>query len=85
MCPTPSGSLSKEIAMNFNQWIRQSHRWIAIAFTATVIANFIALAQGGGAMPSPWVTYSPLPPLALLLLTGLYMFVLPYADRWRKT
>ncbi len=71
--------------MNWNQWIRQSHRWIAIAFTATVIANFVVRAQGDGAMPSAWVTYSPLPPLALLLLTGLYMFVLPYAARWRRT
>lgn len=70
--------------MNWNQWIRKFHRGIAIAFTATVIANFIALAQSGGAMPSPWVTYSPLPPLALLLLTGLYMFVLPHATRWRS-
>jgi hypothetical protein len=34
-------------------------------------------------MPPPWVTYSPLLPLALLLLTGLYLFVLPYATQWR--
>jgi hypothetical protein len=26
-----------------------------------------------------WVVYSPLIPLFLLLFTGLYMFVLPYA------
>ena len=30
-------------------------------------------------MPPPWITYSPLPPLALLLFTGLYLFMLPYA------
>lgn len=71
--------------MNWNKGIRQFHRWISIAFTLTVIANFIALAQSGGAMPSPWVTYSPLLPLALLLLTGLYMFVLPYAVQWRSS
>ena len=35
-------------------------------------------------MPPPWVTYSPLLPLAFLLLTGLYMFVLPYAARRRN-
>jgi hypothetical protein len=35
-------------------------------------------------MPPPWVTYSPLLPLALLLLTGLYLFVLPYATKWRS-
>ncbi len=66
-----------------SKWIRQMHRWLAIAFTVTVIANFVALAQGGG-MPPPWVTYSPLLPLALLLLTGLYLFVLPYATKWRS-
>ena len=68
--------------MKWNTWIRQTHRWVAIVFTLTVIANFIALAQGGG-MPPPWVTYSPLPPLALLLFTGLYLFALPYLTRWR--
>jgi len=69
--------------LNWNFWIRQTHRWLSIAFTATVIANFIALVQGGGT-PPPWITYSPLFPLALLLFTGLYMFVLPYANRWRS-
>ena len=71
--------------MSWNSWIRQIHRWLSIAFTLTVIANFVALAQSGGVAPPPWVTYSPLFPLALLLLTGLYMFVLPYAARWRGT
>ena len=66
-----------------SKWIRQIHRWVAIAFTLTVIANFIDLARGGGNPPT-WVTYSPLLPLAFLLLTGLYLFVLPYAARWRS-
>jgi hypothetical protein len=67
--------------MNWNTWIRQIHRWVAIAFTVTVIANFIVLSRG---TPPPWVTYSPLLPLALLLFTGLYMFVLPYVVNWRS-
>jgi len=69
--------------LNWSNWIRQFHRWVSIAFTVTVIANFVALAQGRG-MPPAWVTYSPLPPLALLLATGLYLFTLPYAVRWRS-
>jgi hypothetical protein len=69
--------------LNWNAWVRQVHRWLSIAFTVTVIANFIALAQGDGT-PPPWVTYSPLLPLALLLLSGLYLFALPYATRWRR-
>jgi hypothetical protein len=69
--------------MNWNAWIRQVHRWLSIAFTVTVIANFVALARGGGTPPA-WVTYAPLLPLALLLITGLYLFVLPYAARWRS-
>jgi hypothetical protein len=67
--------------MNWNKWVRQTHRWLSIAFTATVIANFVALGRGN---PPAWVTYSPLLPLALLLFTGLYLFVLPYATKWRS-
>jgi hypothetical protein len=72
---------SEEVALNWSHWIRQFHRWASILFTLTVIANFVALAQGP---PPAWVTYSPLVPLALLLFTGLYLFVLPYATRWRS-
>ena len=66
--------------MNLNKWNRQTHRWLSIIFTATVVANFVVRAQG---TPPAWVTYSPLPPLALLLFSGLYMFVLPYAIQRR--
>lgn len=67
--------------MNWNHWIRQFHRWLSIAFTLTVIANFVAMSQG---TPPAWITYSPLLPLSLLLFSGLYMFVLPYASKWRS-
>jgi hypothetical protein len=70
--------------MNWNAWIRQTHRWLSMAFTVTVIANFISLAQGGGKQPPNWITYSPLLPLALLLFSGLYLFALPYLAKWRS-
>jgi hypothetical protein len=66
--------------MNWNTWVRQIHRWLAITFTVTVIATFVALAQEE---PIVWVSYVPLFPLALLLITGLNLFVLPYAVKWR--
>ncbi len=66
--------------MDWSKWIRQLHRWLSIIFTLTVIANFVAMALGE---PPAWVVYSPLPPLFLLLFSGLYMFVLPYAARSR--
>jgi hypothetical protein len=70
--------------MSSSRWIRQAHRWIAIAFTMAVIANFIALAAVEG-QPPAWITYSPLLPLALLLFSGLYLFFLPYlGSRSRK-
>ena len=62
-------------------WIRQTHRWLSIIFTLTVIANFVVRGMGSGNEPPAWITYSPLPPLFLMLLTGLYMFVLPYTKR----
>ncbi|EIM26264.1 hypothetical protein [Microvirga lotononidis] len=67
--------------MNWNTWVRQGHRWLSLAFTVTVVANFVAMALGE---PPALVVYAPLLPLFLLLFTGLYMFVLPYAVR-RKT
>ncbi|WP_265517854.1 hypothetical protein [Nitratireductor luteus] len=67
--------------MNWNTWIRQIHRWVAIAFTLTVTANFVAMGLGE---PPPWLVYSPLPPLFVLLFTGLYMFALPYAAKRRS-
>ncbi len=68
--------------MSWNYGIRQAHRWISIAFTLTVIANFVARGVKGGE-PPPWLTYSPLLPLFLLLFSGLYMFVLPYVANGR--
>ncbi|MGV9818822.1 hypothetical protein [Nocardia xishanensis] len=61
--------------MNWNKRIRQTHRWLAIVFTTTVVLTIVALALGGPV----WVSYLPLPPLALLLFSGLYLFVSPYA------
>jgi hypothetical protein len=67
--------------MKWNKWVRQIHRWLSIAFTAAVIVNVIA-AQGQEE-PAVWVYLLALVPLALLLFTGLYLFLLPYAGRWR--
>lgn len=69
----------KEVGVS--RWIRQFHRWVAMAFVLSVIAATVALAQ-----PEPimWMSYAPLLPLALLALTGIYMFFLPYADKWRR-
>jgi heme A synthase len=64
--------------LNWNNWVRQIHRWLSIAFTVAVIVNVIALVQEKQAV---WVGLLALLPLALLLLTGLYLFVLPYATK----
>jgi hypothetical protein len=75
-----AGPTQKEPAMNVSKGIRQFHRWVSMLFTLTVIANFVAMSQG---TPPAWITYSPLLPLFLLMLTGLYLFFLPYATKWR--
>ena len=66
--------------MSWNEWVRQIHRWVSILFTLTVTANFVAMTKG---QPPAWITYSPLPPLFLLWFSGLYLFVMPYAVKWR--
>lgn len=65
--------------MSWKNWIRQTHRWLSIAFTVAVIANVVARGQEKLAL---WVGLLTLLPLALLLFTGLYLFALPYTTRW---
>jgi hypothetical protein len=67
--------------MTWNTWIRPLHRWTSIVFVAVVAAIFIAL--GIGRQPAEWLYFLPLFPLAVLALTGLYMFVLPYVVKAR--
>jgi hypothetical protein len=67
--------------LNWNNLVRQIHRWLSIAFTGAVIFNGVAVAQNKYA---GWMGLLVGLPLALLLLTGLYLFVLPYASKWRK-
>jgi ABC-type polysaccharide/polyol phosphate export permease len=67
--------------MGFNMWMRQLHRWISILFVAIVAGIFTML--GMGKQPAQWIYYLPLLPLALLALTGLYLFALPYVRKGR--
>ena len=67
--------------MNWNTWIRQFHRWMSIAFTVAVIINIVALVQQ---KQENWIGFLALAPLILMLLSGLYLFVLPYAAKARS-
>jgi uncharacterized iron-regulated membrane protein len=67
--------------MNWNRSLRQLHRWLSIAFTLAVIANLSFLPWG---QPPIWVGLLALFPLILLMLSGLYLFLLPYAEAWRR-
>lgn len=70
--------------MQENKTVRQIHRWCSVAFTITVIIDFVAIMLGYYQDESAlWVFYLPLPPLAVQLFTGLYLFVLPYLGRRR--
>jgi hypothetical protein len=73
--------VNEEATLNWNKWVRQTHRWLSIAFTVAVIVNIVAVGQGKYTV---WVGLLALLPLALLLFTGLYLFVLPYATTWRS-
>ncbi|POF29641.1 hypothetical protein [Roseibium marinum] len=70
--------------MNWNTWIRQIHRWLSIAFTAAVIVNIIAMFTIESEQPALWIGLLALFPLILLLLSGLYLFALPYVNRRRS-
>ena len=67
--------------MNWNKWVRQIHRWLSIAFTVAVVVNIVAVREQ---KYTGWVGLLALLPLASLLFTGLYLFVLPYVTKWRS-
>ena len=64
-------------------WIRQAHRWLGLAFTAGFIVNTVVIVVVGQKHPPSWLYLFAVIPLFLLLPTGLYLFALPYAARWR--
>ena len=68
--------------MTVRQWVRQTHRWVSIAFTIVSAAIFIAL--GLGRAPAQWIYSLPLFPLGLLVISGPYMCILPYLARSRS-
>lgn len=65
--------------MNWSSWIRRIHRGMSILFT--LVTTAILITSGVGKQPVEWVYFLPLVPLFVLLCTGLYMFVLPYAAK----
>lgn len=67
--------------MALSKLVRQTHRWVCIAFVAGVITYMVAMGQG---QPPMWMGLLALVPLILLLVTGLYLFAMPYAARWRS-
>jgi hypothetical protein len=70
---------TKEVRVS--KFIRQFHRWTSAVFVLSVIATTIVLTQ-----PEPiiWFSYVPLAPLAVLALTGIYMFFQPYMAKRQR-
>jgi hypothetical protein len=66
-----------------SKFIRQFHRWVAIAFTLGVIVNTVIIFSARGEEPPYWVYFLALIPLFLLLFSGLYLFVLPHLPKRR--
>lgn len=65
--------------MTVNTTIRQTHRWLSVIFVAFVLANIVINTTGlGGEGLALGVGLTTLVPLIGLILTGIYMFVLPY-------
>jgi hypothetical protein len=73
--------VTQEVDLNWNRLIRQTHRWLSIAFTLAVILNLVFLMQKEQVV---WVGLLALFPLILLLVSGLYLFALPYLAKGRS-
>lgn len=70
--------------MKWNKWFRQAHRWLSMFFTVLVLANIVINVIP--AVPEAYVLglgYFTILPIVLLLITGLYLYVLPYTAKRR--
>lgn len=61
--------------MTLNLFVRKLHRSLSLAFTLAVLANIAVMFSGAQIM---WVGFLALVPLIPLLITGVYLFALPY-------
>jgi hypothetical protein len=68
--------------LNWNKWVRQTHRWLSMAFTVAIIVNIVAVVQKKYTASLGLLAVIP---LALQFFSGLYLFVLPYVTKWRST
>ena len=69
----------KKVSVNWNRWIRQTHRWLCVAFTVAVLINLVAALRGGYTKSLGLLAVAV---LALQFFTGLYLFAVPYATKW---
>ncbi|WP_214405266.1 hypothetical protein [Pseudonocardia lacus] len=67
--------------MSRNKWIRQAHRYLSIIFTVAVLIDTVVAVTVTA--PPTWVFLLPVPPVLLLMASGLYLFSLPYTARRR--
>ena len=64
--------------MTFPQAIRTTHRWLSIVFTVAALINIAAVIMQ---VQAQWIGLLAAVPLIPMLITGLYMFFLPYLRR----
>lgn len=53
--------------------VRSGHRWTAVVFTLTVLANVVNVVVDG----PTWVGYVAVAPLVALMLSGWYLLLAP--------
>ena len=80
--PAPS-MVRHQVEALVSKLIRKFHRWVSLAFTAGTMLNTAVIAMNNGQQPPYWLYFFALIPLFLLLLSGLYLFALPYVARMR--
>jgi len=68
-----------------SKWMRQIHRWLSMFFIVCVLVNIIVnfIITSAPKQLVLGVGLFTLLPLILLMLTGLYLFLLPYRSRSR--
>jgi hypothetical protein len=73
----------EESQLSWNTGVRKVHRWTSIVFVL-VVGYVTVVVNLGQQEPAQWVYLMPLPPLAVMAITGVYLLVLPWVTSLRR-
>jgi len=64
-----------------NKYVRKTHRWLALPFVVLILTMFLARNSPVGSFAQQGQQFL----ILMMAITGLYLFLLPWWAKWKRT